>query len=304
MEKFESKFVKKELSHKVENNVFSVEQEVFLKSELEKMKDDTLLEEDFRGKISNEIIDKCLKEVKDYEKLFIQKNKINEIKDKINEKENQSPEYKKVSEYLEALFYNKLGGEKGWIPGSVVWKTSKYDDIKGIDFIVENNKREFSLNTDVTFSGNKGLIRKLNGLRHQIEIGEFTQPIFYESENENIGYMPKVIIAVEREKIIKALKLWADGQGDLLNEHPIMIKTLLEVEAQLEAYAYYSKANKKRGIAASCNDVLAQIQRLITEHENIKEKYQNIIEDDEAYKTIISFCEKLKNEADRIIKQE
>jgi hypothetical protein len=170
--------------------------------------------------------------------------------------------------------------------------------------MIENKKKEFSLKMDVTFSNNKGLIMKLDGLKHEVEVGKFTQPIFYESENENIGYMPKVIIAVERGNIIKTLKLWADGQGDLLREHPVMVKTLLEIEAQLEAFSLYAKANNKRKIAASCNDVLAQIQRLIIEHEDIKEKYRNIIEEDEAYKTIISFCDKLKNEANRMIKQE
>lgn len=280
-----------------------MEQEFFLNKELEKMENDTLLEEDFRGKIDDKIIDQCLLEVEKYEKSIIQNNKIEELKDKIEDREDRSPEYRKVSGYLEALFYNKLGGEKGWIPGAVVWKSSRYDDLKGIDFIVENKKREFSLEIDVTFSHNKGLMYKLDRLKYKIEKGEFTHPIFYEPENEREGIMPQVIIAVEREKIIKALKLWSDGQGDLLSEHPIMVKTMLEIEAQLEAFAFFAKANNKRIMAASCNDVLAQIQRLIISHNDIKEKYSNLIEEDEAYKTIMSFCHSLKAEAAKMIQQ-
>ena len=83
-----------------------------------------------------------------------------------------------------------------------------------------------------------------------------------------------------------------------------MIKSLLEIEAQLEAFALCARANNKRIIAASCNDMLAQIQRLIISHNDIKEKYRNIIEEDEAYKTIMSFCYALKMESNKIIQKE
>lgn len=304
MKSFEPQSQNRELPNHLEKSKdFSKEQEVFLNKELKEMNDGALSEEDFRGKIPDEVIDRCLSEVQEYEDFFLQKNKIEQIKNKIEDKDDTSPEYIKVSEYLEALFYNKLGGEKGWIPGSIIWKTSRYDDIKGIDFIIENNKREFSLETDITFSSGKGLIHKLDGIKRQIDAGGFSQPIFYESENGSVGNMPKVIVAVDREKAVKALGLWADGQGDLLNEHPIMVKTLLEIEAQLEASSLYSKAVGKRNIASSCNDTLAQIQKLIISREDLIKRYQNIIEEDKAYKVIISFCDKLKEEANRLIKQ-
>lgn len=291
-----------EETHKIEKHRdFSLEQESFLDDEFEKMLEDALLEEDFRGKIPDEIIDKCLLEVERYKNIFLQQNKIDEIKGEVNEREDQSPEYKKISEYFEALIYNKL--EK-WIPGSIVFKTSNYDDFKGADFIVENKNRELSLKTDVTFSSNKGLLKKLDRIVGQIKKGGFTQPIFYESVNEEAEHMPQVIIAIEREKIIGALKLWADGQGDLLNEHPMMVKILLEIEAQLEAFSLFAKASKKRDVASSCNDALAQIQKIIIKYENIIKKYQNIIEDDRSYKTIISFCDDLKSEASKMIAQE
>lgn len=301
MNSFELNNKKLESNNNLEKNKdFSPKQEFFLEKELKKMENDALLEEDFRGKIDDNIIDKCLLEIEEYEKNIIQNNKIDEIKDQIEDRNDRSKEYNKVSNYLEALFYNKLGGEKGWIPGATVWKTSRYDDLKGIDFIVENEQREFSLEIDVTFSHNKGLLQKLNKLKNKIEIGKFTEPIFYESESKTKEIIPQIVIAVEREKIIKALKLWADGQGDLLEKHPIMIKTLLEIEAQLEAFAFFAKSKNKRNIAVSCNDMLSQIQRLIISHNDIKEKYIDIIEEDEAYKKIISFCYNLKMEASKI----
>ena len=207
---FELKNTNLGLKNNVEKHKdFSVTQELFLNKELEKMNNDALLEEDFRGKIDDAIIDKCLLEVEKYKKIFIQNNKIQELKDKVEGRDDRSPEHNKVSGYLEALFYNKLGGEKGWIPGAVVWKSALSDDIRGIDFIVENKKREFSLNIDVTFSHNKGLIDKLNNLKYKIERGEITQPIFYESENEDESekIIPQVIIAVEREKMRSESKL-------------------------------------------------------------------------------------------------
>lgn len=305
MKPFEFKSINPVPENNLERNKdFSLEQELFLDNEFKKMNNDALLEEDFRGKIDDSIIDRCLLEIEEYEKRFAQKNKIQELKGKVENRNDRSPEHHKVSGYLEALFYNKLGGENGWIPGATVWKASRYDDIKGTDFIVENKRREFSLEVDVTFSHKTGLLSKLNELKRMVGTGKLNQPIFYESDsdNKNERIIPRVVIAVEREKIIKALKLWADGHGDLLKEHPIMVKTLLEIEAQLEAFALCAKANNNRIISASCNDMLAQIQRLIIDLDDVKEKYKSIIEEDEAYQTIMSFCYSLKTESIKMIK--
>lgn len=71
MNSFESKNTKLGIKNNLERNKnFSVEQELFLNKELEKMNDDTLMEEDFRGKIDDATIDKCLLDIEEYDKIF------------------------------------------------------------------------------------------------------------------------------------------------------------------------------------------------------------------------------------------
>ncbi|MDE2031095.1 MAG: hypothetical protein KGI58_02440 [Patescibacteria group bacterium] len=283
-------------------NPFSPEQESFLEKEFEKMEQDALTADDFLGKppYDEKFVNECNLKVKEYEDIFEKSDKVNSIKSEIDDNYTQSLDYKVISKYLEALFYNMLGGKKGWIPNALVWKTSKFDDyINGIDFVVETENREFTLGTDVTFSHSKGLTQKLNKVRSKINLGKLSDLTFYESDNAKEKPMPHVIIAVERNKIIQALKLWADGQENLLYDHPLKAKTLLEIEAQLEAFALYAKAQKRRYIAASYNDMLAQIQRLIIDHEDTIKKYQNVIDNDEAYKTIIKFCNNLKDQINK-----
>jgi hypothetical protein len=285
-----------------ESPAFSREEIAFLDNELQIMKDGALLEDDFRGKeFSDEFIDACKKDVEKIKEKFERANKISELKSQIEENFGLSKEYRKASEYLEALFYNKLGGKDGWIPNAIVWKTSEYDDyVNGIDFIVESEDRELALGTDVTFSHSTALTHKLEKIKKEIDAGELPQLTFYDQIKVNERPLPHAVIAVEREKVIKALKLWADSDnneifGNLLRNHPLRAKTMLELEMQLESFAAYAKSIGRRDIAASYNELLSQIQLLIIDHEETIKNYRALIDDDMAYQTIFSFCENLKN---------
>lgn len=284
----------------VENKqYFTSTQEKFLKSEVMKMERDALEEENYTHVYSADFIKECNEKILDREKAFATSEKIKGLKSEVQENPTITKEYREISSYLETLFYNKLGGKNGWIPDALVWKTSKYDDyINGVDFIVETNDKEFALATDLTFSHTKNLESKLSRIKHSIKRGTVPEVTFYERVETKVAKpIPHVIIAVEHEKVIKALKLWADGQGDLLDNHSLKAKTLLEIEAQLEAFATYAKAIGKRNIASAYNDMLAKIQLLIINHEEVIKMYKEKIDNDLAYKTIQKFCEELEKEA-------
>ncbi|HWC57575.1 MAG TPA: hypothetical protein VG621_01310 [Candidatus Paceibacterota bacterium] len=285
-----------------ETPTFSKREIEFLDNEVQTMKKGALIEDDFRGKeFSDEFVDQCKKEVEKIKEGFEKDNKISEMKSEIEENFALSKEYRQASEYLEALFYNKLGGRDGWIPNALVWKTSEYDDyVNGIDFVVESEDRELALGTDVTFSHSRALVSKLNRIKKQIDTGELPQLTFYDPVKMTDRPLPRAVIAVEREKIIKALKLWADSEHNegfehLLRNHPLRAKTMLELEMQLESFAVYAKNIGRREIASSYNDLLSQIQLLIIDHEETIKNYRELIDDDLAYQTIASFCESLKN---------
>jgi hypothetical protein len=281
---------------------FMLEQEKFLDSEVAEMNEDALLEEDYKKIYSKDFIEESKNKVLQIENKHKIENKIKDKRSEVEENFFITTEYKKTSDYLEALFYKKLGGKNGWIPDAIVWKTSKYDDyVNGIDFVVETNDKEFALATDITFSHSKNLIHKLDRTKQFINRGKLPVLAFYERVEGTVNKpIPYVTIAVEHDKIVKALKIWADGQGDMLENHPLKAKTMLELEAQLESFAIYAKAVNKRNIASAYNDMLAKIQLLIVNHEDTIKKYRNLIDDDEAYKTIIKFCDELKKEAEQI----
>jgi hypothetical protein len=289
-------------SYLEKEQLFSPEQEKFLEKEILKMNEDALQEDDYSKIYSKGFIERCKNDVLKSEDYHELSDKIKDLKSEVDENPAITREHRKVSNYLEALFYKKLGGENGWIPNSIVWKTSKYDDyINGVDFVVEAQDREFALATDLTFSHSKGLLKKLARIKHNINGNTLPSVTFYERTEETIAKpMPVVTMAVEYEKTAKALKLWADGQENLLDNHPMKAKTMLELEAQLESFAIYAKSIGRRNIASAYNDMLSKIQLLIINYENTIKKYREQIDDDKAYKTIMKFCEDLKKEAEKI----
>lgn len=291
----------------VEASDFSPKEIGFLENEVALMKEGALLGEDFRGKeYSDEFIDFCNRRTEKLKQKFEKKNKISEMKSEIEENYGLSKEYRKASEYLEALFYNKLGGKDGWIPNALVWKTSEYDDyVNGIDFVIETEDRELALGTDITFSHSAELLNKLNKIKKEIDAGELPQLVFYDPLKKDRRSLPRAVIAVERNKVIKALKLWADSEKNesfekLLKNHPLRAKTMLELEMQLEAFAFYAKSIGNREIAAAYNDLLSQIQLLIIDHEETIKQYKNLIDDDSAYQTIASFCQNLNSTKEKV----
>lgn len=285
-----------------EREGFSQEDIKFLEQKVEDMKDGALLEEDFEGRqYDSNFISQCKERVSGLKDAFEKSNKISELKSETQENFKLSKEYRKISEYLEALFYEKLGGKDGWIPDAIVWKTSEYDDyVNGIDFVVETKDKNLALATDITFSQNKSLEGKLNKIKANIDSGTLPNLTFYDSNDPDKRPMPRVVIAVEREKVVKVLKLWSDTENNetfekLLNRHPLRAKTMLELEMQLESFAVYAKNVGHREIASAYNDLLAQVQLLIVDYEDTIKQYRNLIDDDSAYQTIVAYCEKLKN---------
>lgn len=296
MNNMESTFLHTQKEHTTKQE-FSPDQIKFLHTKVSDMKDDALLEEDFLDNpYPQEFITYAEEKVSEIESFFEKSDRVTNLKSEVEENSSLSKEHREHGEYLEALFYNKIGGEHGWIPNSLVWKTSKYDDyVNGIDFIVETQNREFTLAADITFSHTQSLEKKLSRIQEKIQKGELPEITFYQSTNtEQKAILPHVILAVEKDKIVGALKMWADGDNTVLDNHPIKAKTLLEIEAQLEAFAMYAKYLEKRDIASAYNDMLAQIQKLIVSEKEVIAKYKQIIETDKSYQAVMHYCKNLK----------
>lgn len=287
--------------------LFSAEEKVFLNEKLQEMHGGVLVEEEFElgidskgnkyGLYKKEEIEKDKAEVVRIKKDF-------EINDKAKELEatNFSEQQKimETSRYLEALFYEKLGGKNGWLPNAAVYKTSEYDDFKnGIDFVVELDEEHFGIAIDVTLSRRSEIIiNKLKKVKTRIDHDKLTEVKYYElpGHAEN-GTVPSVVIALDYNHAVQALKFWADGDDELLAKHPTRVKAWLEASAQFDAYRTYAEYQSKHSIAEVYKRAYGVIQKIINENQDTIQKYQSVIEEDQAYQTIMGFCEDLKTKA-------
>lgn len=232
--------------------------------------------------------------VREYKRSF-------EIQDKKNELSFYDYErfviVQETAQYLEALFYEKLGGPQGWIPNALVYKTSEFDDIEnGVDFVVELEEDHFGVAIDVTLSRKeKVILDKLKRTKKLIDSNKLAEVKYYERPGDaEIGAVPLAVIALDYDHAVQALKFWADGDDDLLSKHPTRVKAWLETGAQFEAYAMYA-THKGNEVIAEAYDRAAQMMNTIIEkHQDVVERYRSLIEKDEAYQTIISFCDDLK----------
>lgn len=283
---------------------FSLEEEKFLQKKVQDMKDGALLEEDFE----------IQKHGDQYRGLYDTKEVLNDKKDvirlKSSFKEKEKKRYESESshtvkmfedrrvtaEYLEALFYEKLGGADGWIPNSFVYKTSEFDDIKnGIDFVIELEEDHFGLAIDVTLTNqSKEIISKLKAIQLLIDRGQFQEVKYYESPQGKQGSVPVAIVALDYKHAVQALKFWADGEDKLLSKHPTRVKAWLETREQFDAFSSYAEAMGQTEIAKSYKEAISLIQHIIDQNNEDVQKYSELIKKDDAYKIISEYCFDLK----------
>ncbi len=288
--------------------VFSRHEKEFLNTKLQEMHDGALLEEDFgtfidkqgvkhAGLYSAEEVEKDKEEILSIKRNFDIKNKSKELEADNYEWQQEIME---TSRYVEALFYEKLGGKDGWLPGAMVYKTAEYDDFKnGIDFIVELDQEQFGVAIDVTLSRRpEVIIKKLNRVKNLIDHDKLSEAKYYErADTDESTAIPLAVIALDYDHAVQALKFWADGDDALLAKHPTRVKAWLEKSAQFDAYRTYAEHKGKSGIAEVYGRAYIVVQNIIADNQDVVDKYCDLIEKDEAYQTIIGYCNDLKQAA-------
>lgn len=279
--------------------VFSREEKEFLNAKLQDMHDGALSEDDFvrvtdskgntYGRYSKEEVANDKAEIALIKRGFEVKEKVRELE--VADFENQQ-KIIETSKYLEALFYEKLGGKDGWIPNAAIYKSSEHDDyINGVDFFIEIENEYFGSAIDVTLSRQpKVIINKLKEAK-----GVLVDAKYYERPDAEDTPIPVVVIALDYDHAVQALKLWADGEESLLSRHPTRVKAWLEAAAQFEASSIWLQSEGRN--ASAYERAYAVMQKIIDENRESVDRYLPLIEQDQAYQTIISFCDDVKAEA-------
>lgn len=186
---------------------------------------------------------------------------------------------KKTAEVFEAIM---LTGElHNWFgQNTETIKTSRFDDIiNGTDMIIEfeeeANKRfsHLGVAVDVTF-GTTSLEKKFTRIRDEIDRGKLAKIKYFHSQKEHFrgerSNIPRVVIGVEKNKVIELAALWLRKENLALSKHPVQRLILEEMALQLEILKNYCEKTEKHDLAPLYEKDLAIIQNILKEKSGIK----------------------------------
>lgn len=243
--------------------------------------------ENFRSIYGNEEVDGDIRYVEELEDTF-EKNLSTEENAEFLRKE------KKISDIVESILTDQLSGS--WLnsnnpeaPYNVVcYPTSKFDDYRnGADMVLEvlNNQKEDSshlgLSLDVTFSNNdKNLDKKMNRIIDEIKNNWKPEIKYFESDMTD--YIGKVdiarsVIVISRNTVEDLFKKELNSLRDELENHPVQISLLAQVEEQAETFLALCEKHSNETMAKIYREVLQNIKYIKSEK---RDTFSEIEEDE------------------------
>jgi hypothetical protein len=249
---------------------------------------------------------------KDKQEVADQKRKI-ALKDKraIAEGKNTTERIQKAKAF-EAFVVHQVS-RLHWFGEGLLSPTKEADDISNarVDNILEIPKhdqpsRYLGIGVDVTFNTTQDLVsKKLEDVESAIEQGKLAQVKYFQKEDGTLGIeLPKVILALDQQKVDLLLDHWRNGETALLERTPIQVQVLLQIKMQLEAFAKTAWAYLHEDVEQAYREALEEINAILEDKAELVLKYQNKIEQDELYQMIRRFADKLKKAAPGIREEE
>ena len=201
---------------------------------------------------------------------------------------------KKLSELFEVLF-SKLVELEDWLGDDVfVVETSTFDDyVNGVDavaeFLREGSLTHLGLAIDVTFTSDTQ--KKITKIRDEIKGGKLPLVRYFVSESGDfrgeLSNIPRVVLGTDRKTLDELAELWLDflhlrkrkqtlterevpfqltqkirEVKEKLQNHPLQIELLAQIELQLESFGKYAASLGKTDIALKYKSVLAIIRKI------------------------------------------
>ncbi len=199
-------------------------------------------------------------------------------------------ELKKLAELFEVIF-GKLVELENWFGENVfIIETSKFDDYtSGIDmvaeFLSEGLSTQLGLAVDITFS-NEALSEKIGKIVKEIREGKLPRIKFFISGSGDRGEknnIPRVVIGTDRRTLDQLAEFVLDlnylrkrkGAQNVpqlserikeihkkLQNHPLQIELLAQIELQLETFSKYAAQIGRMDIAQKYKSVLSIIIKI------------------------------------------
>lgn len=238
---------------------------------------------------------------------------VEELRKKFKESETEKGAlFKRISDIYEGVIVEQAE-QNNWFGNNVTfYPTSKYDDfVSGVDGVAEffpnldsAEEKEVShaaLSFDVVFSADsERILKKLERTKKSIDNGELTEVKYFEDDNGEKKKIkaPRIVLGSRLSSAEKLINLWGSkvsGRNELLAQHPIQVKLLLESYIQLNHFSLYASEVGQSEIAYEYGVLSNRIADIInTEKSQLVEEYFNEISDDIVFDTIKNYCDKTK----------
>ena len=246
---------------------------------------------DPKGPYSQEAVNRDLAEVRRMEAEWEQKG---------------SPQYlanKKIATIFEAIIFQHAELSE-WLGGQAfTLKTSRFDDIKGVDAVVEFRSTDSSaylgLAMDVTFSADpdssEGMTKKFDKIFERIENGTLNKIKYFHAKNKNINIhgqlndVPEVVIGADKSTVLELAELWRARKNNLLAEHKIQIMMLRQIEAQLRVFIAYALRQDKKDLASIFRGRLEIIEKILEEKKDLATKVNPDLDNDKVHYAMMNF---------------
>ncbi|OGL99821.1 hypothetical protein A2318_03050 [Candidatus Uhrbacteria bacterium RIFOXYB2_FULL_45_11] len=180
----------------------------------------------------------------------------------------ETAEVHMLGKILEAIVIEQIELNE-WLGANVnTQQTCEFDDYcNGIDFVTEFNQdgatRHVGFAIDATHGKQQAIQLKLEKIRSQLNRGELGEVFYFQTIDKSTQgrkrFIPKIVLALEKQHVIDIARLWVRGEQKALAEHPIKQILVREIIDQLAGQLEYAHALEQRGNtkASKLVDVLA-----------------------------------------------
>jgi len=201
------------------------------------------------------------------------KDKVKELQQVFKERDVESSvEARKIGKILEMIVNEQIELNNWFGEGARTQQTTDYDDyLNGIDSVVEFERDDgnqfLGLAIDATFGGHVSFDKKFRKIRKQLVEGKMgTVKYFRTVDGEvegKLNYVPRVVLSIDRKKVIEIAKLWVEGRQQDLAKHSVQVTLMQEVYLQLEAQKKFVEKLGQRQMTRTLEKQLRTIQQII-----------------------------------------
>ena len=238
---------------------------------------------------------------------------VRRVEEESRQRDHKHPERihnKKIATIFETIIFQHAELSE-WLGGQAsTLKTSRFDDIKGVDTVVEFRNPDSSaylgLAMDVTFSADpdssEGMTKKFDKIFERLEKGTLNKIKYFHAKNKNINIhgqlndVPEVVIGADRSTVLELAELWKAKKNNMLAEHRIQIMMLLQIEAQLRVFIAYALQTGKKYIARIFQDRLAIIKKILEQKKDLAARVAPLLGNDKVHYALMDFLKRKEAE--------